>query len=147
MTSFPILCGSKSIIISSQAGHFLQLCPSQTHTQKDLCGCIVSPVYKCHNKKFKIPGDLQATSGNNKNIHVYKFVSLPVSDLSPCGLCQIEEMSHLPEAPMPPASLSWCAFHGVWLVHFEKPHWKNNFFCSSLSSRKLPVHANTQSQG
>lgn len=110
MDNFPILFPECVVepnlsLYHLKPGHFLQ----KIKTKQDLCGSMVSPVYKCHDKKKSgSQGGLQAASANDKNIHVYKFVSLPVSDLSPCGLCQIEEMSHLSEALMPPASLSRC---------------------------------------
>lgn len=94
-------------------------------------------------KKSVSQGGLQAASANDRNIHVYKFVSLPVSDLSPCGLCQIEEVSHLSEALMPPASLSWCVVLECGIYILRNHIGKNKFF-SSLSHRKLPIRAHNE---
>jgi len=128
-------------ILSNQDTSFGCVHHTHTDTHKIISVGIASPVQKCHNKKFKIPGGAckqrQRATGANMNIQV--------SDLSPCGLCQIEEISHPPQALMPPASLSLCAILECGLYI-----WRNRFgkcFFSSLSYRKLPIHANIKSQG
>lgn len=131
MASFPILFPEHVVepnlsslsLYPLKPGHFIQ----KNKNKQDLCGCMVTPVYKCHNnKKIKIPGGFASSVSEQEHtcLQVCFFASVrsePMWALSDWGdvtslwgtdaTCQFK-----------PVCRSW-----VWLIHFEKPIGKKMF--------------------
>lgn len=143
MANFPILFPERVVepnlsnlsLYPLKPGHFLQ----KIKTKQNLCGSIVSPVYKCQDKKkIRIPGGL-ASSVSERQEHTCLQVcfsagvrSEPMWALSDWGdvtslwgtdaTCQFK--------------LVCCSW--VWRIHFEKSHWKKISFSLHCHTGSYP---------